>query len=341
MLMQNVSMNYEGENVAGIREVATTAGVSMSTVSHVMSGKRHVAPATRARVEDAIARLGYTANPAAAQMRSGRSGAIALVVPTLENPFYPLVAAGMQDILVPRGLLLTISESNGPGGQDVLRHLIARRVDALVAAPFGLNNKLLGELREAKIPFVTLGRVSAAGGDLVHTDDVEGAREITTHLIERGYKKIAFIGGEKEAGTTRERFEGYARAFGSAGRPLVDDDIVFSQFTRAGGRTGAALLLDRESRPDAIVAANDLIAIGILDAARERHLSVPGDLAVTGYDDIDAASLVNPELTTVENPAREIGRACARLLLERLDGDVTDVTRTVALSHRLIVRQSS
>ena len=106
-------------------------------------------------------------------------------------------------------------------------------------------------------------------------------------------------------------------------------------------RKGAATLLDRADHPDAIVAANDLIALGVLDATRARGLRVPDDVAVTGYDDIEAASLVSPPLTTIENPAREIGRACARLLLERLDGMATDVARTVALSTRLIVRDSS
>lgn len=328
--------------MAGIREVAASAGVSMSTVSHVMSGKRQVAASTRARVEAAIAELGYSAHPGAAQLRSGRTGTIALVVPSLENPFYPLVAAGMQDILIPRGIMLTISDSRGPGrSENTLRHLISRRVDAMVAAPFGVTEKVLAELHDAKIPFVTLGRVSAAGGDLVHTDDIEGAREVTAHLIERGYQHIAFVGGEETAVPTKERLEGFTEALRDADRPHVDGDVVFAEFTRDGGRRAAATLLDRAERPDAIVAANDLIAIGVLDAARERGLRVPEDLAVTGYDDIEAASLVSPSLTTVENPAREIGRACARLLLERLDGDVTDVTRTVALSHRLIVRHSS
>lgn len=341
MIMQNVSIDRRGADVAGIREVAASAGVSMSTVSHVVSGKRPVAPATRARVEQAIEALGYSAHPGAAQLRSGRSHMIALVVPDLENPFYPLVASGMQEVLTPRGIMLTISDSRGPGrSRDTLRHLISRRVDALVAAPFGVTNRMLAEVRNAGIPFVTLGRVSAAGGDLVHTDDTEGAREITAHLIDRGYRKIAFIGGEEAAVPTKERLAGYRAALRDSDHAM-GSDVVFTEFTRNGGRVGATVLLDRADPPDAIVAANDLVAIGVLDVARERGLRVPEDLAVTGYDDIEAASLVSPSLTTVENPAREIGRTCARLLLERLDGELSGATRTIALSHLLIVRQSS
>ncbi|MCJ1697170.1 LacI family transcriptional regulator [Rathayibacter caricis] len=328
--------------MAGIRDVAAAAGVSVSTVSHVLSRNRPVAPATRLRVEAAIAELGYSAHPGAAQLRSGRTNTIALVVPTLENPFYPLVAGGMQDVLVPRGLFLSITDSSGIGRSEAtLRQLISRRVDGVVAAPYGITATILQELSSAGIPFVTLGRTVASGGDVVHTDDAEGVRAVTEHLLGRGYRRIAFVGGDENATTTTERLQGFERAHGDAGRPIVASDIRFESFTREGGRAGAAALMEGADRPDAIVAANDLIAIGVLDAARERGLRVPEDLAVTGYDDIDAASLVSPALTTVENPAREIGRACARLLLERLDGDTAGVTRTVALSHRLVVRQSS
>ena len=331
--------------MVGIREVAEAAGVSVSTVSQVVTGKRPVSTATRARVEAEIKRLGYRAHPGAAQLRGGRTGTIALVVPTLENPFYPLVAAGMQDVLVPRDLLLTVTDASGPDRSATTIHrLLSRRVDAMLAAPFGLAESTLAEVHDAEIPFVTLGQAPPGGGDYVHTDDVSGVRELTEHLISRGRRRIAFLGGDEAAPPTQERLEGYRAALHAAGLPVREDDVVFETYTRQGGRDGAATLLDRADsadRPDAIVAANDLIAIGVLDAARARALRVPDDVAVTGYDDIDAASLVNPPLTTVENPAREIGRACARLLLDRLDGEVTEVTRAVGLPHRLVIRESS
>lgn len=328
--------------MAGIRDVAEAAGVSVSTVSQVLTRKRPVAPATRARVEEAIARLGYRPHPGASQLRGGRTGTIALIVPSLTNPFYPLVGAGMQDVLLDRDILLTITEvGSGHRPGATIHQLMSRRVDAMVAAPFGLTDEDLAALQGADIPFVLLGSPRGGAGDVVHTDDVAGSREITEHLIERGYRRIAFIGGDEDATPTQERLEGYGGALRAAGRDAEATDVVFADFTRQGGHRAASALLSRELRPDAIVAANDLIAIGALDAAREHGLSVPADIAVTGYDDIEAASLVSPALTTIENPAREIGRACARLLLERLDADVTDVTRTVVLSHRLIVRESA
>ena len=328
--------------MVGIREVAEAAGVSVSTVSQVVTGKRPVSAATRARVEAEIKRLGYRAHPGASQLRGGRTGTIALVVPTLENPFYPLVAAGMQDVLVPRDLLLTVTDASGPDRSAATIHqLLSRRVDAMMAAPFGIAESALAEVRDAAIPFVTLGKPPPGGGDYVHTDDVNGVRALTEHLITRGRRRIAFLGGDESAPPTQERLEGYQTALRAAGLPAYPEDVVFAEYTRQGGRSGAATLLDRDDRPDAIVAANDLIAIGVLDAARARALRVPDELAVTGYDDIDAASLVDPPLTTVENPAREIGRACARLLLDRLDGEVTETTRAIGLPHRLVIRESS
>ncbi|MFI6425328.1 LacI family DNA-binding transcriptional regulator [Promicromonospora sp. NPDC050880] len=331
--------------MVGIREVAEAAGVSMSTVSQVVTGNRPVSAATRARVEAAITRLGYRAHPGAAQLRGGRTGTVALIVPTLENPFYPLVAAGMQDVLVPRDLLLTITDASGlDRSATTIHRLLTRRVDAMVAAPFGLPSAGLAEVHDAGIPFVTLGQAPPGGGDYVHTDDVEGARKVTEHLISRGRTRIAFLGGDEGVTPTRQRLQGYQEALRAAGFPVLGADVVCTRYTRQGGRDGATALLDRTDRadrPDAIVAANDLIALGVLDVARSMKLRVPKDLALTGYDDIEAASLVDPPLTTIENPAREIGRACARLLLERLDGDVTDVTRAVALSNRLVVRDST
>jgi LacI family transcriptional regulator len=328
--------------MVGIRDVAEAAGVSVATVSQVVTGRRPVAASTRARVEEVIARLGYFPHPAASQMRGGRTGMIALVVPNLANPFYPLVADGMQDVFAPRDLLLTVTDSSVAERSAVtIYRLLSRRVDAMVVAQFGLDEPSLAALREAGVPFVGLGQMPPGGGDFVHTDDVGGFREVVSHLVGRGRRRIAFLGGEESAIPTRQRLEGYRAALAAGGVPARDDDVHFADFTREGGRGGAAILLDREDPPDAIAAANDLIAIGVLDAARARGLRVPDDVAVTGYDDIDAASLVSPPLTTVQNPAREIGRACARLLLERLDGEATDAGRAVALSHRLIIRESS
>ncbi|WP_081937819.1 LacI family DNA-binding transcriptional regulator [Streptosporangium roseum] len=334
-------------NVSGrpdIAAVAEAAGVSVTTVSHVLSGRRPVSDATRAKVEAVIKELGYRPNPSARSLRTHRSESIALIVPDITNPFYPAVAAGLQDVLLTKGYLLSVSDAALPSRAlpEVIRHVLARRVDGIVLASYGATDQDITEIARSGTKLVRLGgRFRAEFGDVVRADDVGGVHDVVSHLIERGYQRIAFVNGERDAHPSRIRLEGYERAMREAGR-LIDPDLIHAgTFTRAGGVEGAQLLLSRSPRPDAIVCGNDLIAVGVLDVTRRLGLSVPGELAVTGYDDVEAASLVTPALTTVHNPAREIGRTCARMLLDRLSGDYDDVAREVVLAHRLIVRESS
>ncbi|MFB9963452.1 LacI family DNA-binding transcriptional regulator [Sinosporangium siamense] len=328
-----------------IAAVAAAAGVSVTTVSHVLSGRRPVSDATRAKVEAVIERLGYRPNPSARSLRTDRSESVALIVPDITNPFYPAVAAGLQDVLLGQGYLLSVNDAALPSRalREVVRHVLARRVDGIVLASYGATDDDIAEIARSGTKLVRLGgRFRAEFGDVVRADDVGGMHDVVSHLIERGYARIAFVNGERDAHPSRIRLEGYERAMREAGREIDPELIVSTTFTRAGGVEGATTLLERStSRPDAIVCGNDLIAVGVLDVTRRLGLSVPGDLAITGYDDIEAASLVTPALTTVHNPAREIGRTCARMLLDRLAGDYDDVAREVVLAHRLIVRESS
>ncbi|SDH28699.1 LacI family transcriptional regulator [Sinosporangium album] len=327
-----------------IAAVAAAAGVSVTTVSHVLSGRRPVSEATRAKVEAVIEELGYRPNPSARSLRTHRSESVALIVPDITNPFYPAVAAGLQDVLLGKGYLLSVNDAALPSRAlpEVVRHVLARRVDGIVLASYGATEQDIAEIARSGTKLVRLGgRFRAEFGDVVRADDVGGMHDVVSHLIERGYQRIAFVNGEQDAHPSRIRLEGYERAMREADRAIDPDLILSTTFTRAGGVEGATALLARSPRPDAIVCGNDLIAVGVLDVTRRLGLSVPGDLAITGYDDIEAASLVTPALTTVHNPAREIGRTCARMLLDRLAGDYDDVAREVVLAHRLVVRESS
>ncbi|MEU6786496.1 LacI family DNA-binding transcriptional regulator [Nonomuraea angiospora] len=327
-----------------IAAVAAAAGVSVTTVSHVLSGRRPVSARTRAKVEAVIDELGYRPNPSARSLRTDRSESIALIVPDLTNPFYPLVAAGLQDVLMSSGYLLSVTDAALPSRAlpEVVRHVLARRVDGIVLATYGATDQDIDKIAKSGTKLVRLGgRFRAEFGDIVRADDTSGVHDIVSHLIDRGYQRIAFLNGEPHAHPSQIRLEGYERAMREAGRPIQPELIHSGTFTRAGGVEGARILLSRSPRPDALVCANDLIAVGALDVTRQLGLSVPGDVAVTGYDDIEAASLITPALTTVLNPAREIGRTCARLLLDRLAGEYDDTAREIVLAHRLIVRDSS
>ncbi|MFE2040573.1 LacI family DNA-binding transcriptional regulator [Streptomyces sp. NPDC059477] len=328
-----------------IIDVASAAGVSVTTVSHVITGRRQVAPATRARVEDVIRRLGYQVDATARGLRTQRTTTLALLVPDITNPFNTEVAAGMQEVALAHGYLTVVCEApmNGPLLSEVLQQLTARRVDGIVLGRYGATRRDLDRVTATGTRLVRFGRrLSEGPGDVVRADETEGARTLVEHLVRsRGCRRVGFIGGAPGIEPGGERYAGYRQALLDAGLEVPEDLVAWTDFTREGGRTGAARLLSADVPPQALVCANDLIAIGALDIARERGLRVPHDLAITGYDDIDAASLVSPALTTVFNPGRDMGRAAARLLLERLEDGEEGAAREVILAQRLVARESA
>ncbi|WP_223692030.1 LacI family DNA-binding transcriptional regulator [Leifsonia poae] len=330
---------------SGIAAVAEEAGVSVSTVSQVLGGNRPVSAQTRTRVEAAIDKLDYRPHPGARSLRSHRTESVALIVPDITNPFYPLVAAGMQDVLLPAGYLLSVNDAALPSANigEVLRHVLARRVDGIALGTYGLSEADLARIADSGTRVVALGRdVEIAGSDYVESDDESGFAKVVEHLLSTGRRRIAFIGGEENAHPNVLRLRGYRSTLSAAGHATAADDAVFTAFTREGGREGVDALFARNGGWDAVVCANDLIAIGAIERLRELGRSVPGDVAVTGYDDIDAAALISPSLTTVENPAREIGRTAARLLLTRFaETDEGAATQHITLSNRLVIRGST
>ncbi|MEE2037410.1 LacI family DNA-binding transcriptional regulator [Nocardiopsis sp. CT-R113] len=332
------------ENRAGIADVAARAGVSITTVSHVLSGRRPVSDRTKAKVLEVVRELGYRPDPSARGLRTGRSEAVALVVSDVTNPFYPQMAAGLQDVLQPKGFLISMcSVRETPEDLDAaLRHLLDRKVDGVVLASLTAQERHYAAITDAGASLVRLsGELDPRFGDIVRADDTGGMADAVTHVLERGHRRIGFVNGDPDTAPGRLRLAGYERALREFGLGIDESLVVSGPFTRAGGVEGAHALLALDPAPGALVCANDLIAVGALDAVRERGLTVPRDVAVTGFDDIEAATLLSPQLTTVHNPAREIGRTCARLILDRLSGDPAQGAREVVLPQKLIVRDST
>ncbi|WP_440085804.1 substrate-binding domain-containing protein [Streptosporangium sp. LJ11] len=327
-----------------ITRVAQLAGVSATTVSHALNGRRPVADETRRRVLAAIDQLGYRPNVLARGLRTSRSQTIGLIIPDITNPFYPALARGLQDVLRPAGYDEIISNTDGDRELEraAIEQMIARQVDGLAFAVFHTHAEDLLPVIGAGIPVVRLGgRLVQAGVDVVHSDDEGGAAEATRYLLERGYRRIGFVCGPHAEGPAAERVAGYRSALLAAGADADPRLVAHTHFSRAGGSSGTARLLDLPEPPDAVLCANDIMAIGALDTAEERGLRVPADLAVMGFDDIEAASLVSPGLTTMANPAREIGQACARRLLERLRGGTAQPSAETVIPARLVRRRSA
>ncbi|MBT2231561.1 substrate-binding domain-containing protein [Nonomuraea sp. NEAU-A123] len=334
---------HRGERPS-IRRVADLAGVSATTVSHTLNGRRPVAEETRRRVLRAIEELGYRPNVLARGLRTSRSQTIGLIIPDITNPFYPALARGLQDVLGPAGYDQIISNTDGVRRteQAAIEHMIARQVDGLAFAVFHTHAEDLLPAIEAGIPVVRLGgRLVQRGVDLVHSDDEGGAAEATRYLLGCGYRRIAFVCGPAAEGPAAEREAGYRAALTDAGVAPDQALVAHTHFSRAGGAKGVARLLELAEPPDAVLCANDVMAIGALDVAAQRGLRVPEDLAVMGFDDIDAAGMVSPGLTTMANPAREIGQATAVRLLERLRGTVDEPSTELVVPARLVRRRSA
>jgi LacI family transcriptional regulator len=324
-----------------IAEVAELAQVSPTTVSHVLSGNRPVADATRDRVRQAIDQLGYRPSGLARGLRLQRSETIALIVPDIANPFYPMVARGIDDELG-SAYLAFLCNTDGERDQELrfAADIRDRQVDGLILAPFGVTDDDVDAIIDGGLPVVTIGRrLLDPRLDAVYTDDEHGGFEATCHLLARGHTRIGLISGL--AGAAGERVVGYRRALTDAGIAVEPALQVIGDWHRDGGAAAMRVLLDLDPPPTAVFAENDLMAIGALDAAGARAHGGPATVAVVGYDDIDAAQMATPALTTVINPAYEAGRQAARLLRDRMTGGYTGPGRVVGLRSALVIRDSS
>jgi LacI family transcriptional regulator, galactose operon repressor len=308
---------------ATIKDVAKAAGVSIATVSQVLGGSRPVADATRIRVEQVIAELGYRPNTFARALKTLRSQLVGVVLPDLSNPFYPALVRGAQDELGLGGYHTVVVNTDAERAQELelVAELVARQVDGLVLTTFTLSDADYAGIAAKGVPFVVVGQMT--GFDHVHTSDYAAAFEMTSYLLDKGYGSVAHLAGPPRGGVgpSAPRLDGYRAAMRKRGLRGAAAPVVHGEFTVAGGSKAMLQLLELGVRPRAVFCANDLMALGAIEAARTAGLRVPEDLAVAGFDDIHAASLVRPSLTTVGHSARDLGAKAARLLLARMHGE--------------------
>lgn len=327
-----------------IEDVAQAAKVSKTTVSHVLSGKRPVAAATRKHVEKVMGDLGFQPNFFAQALNKSGGRTVALLAQDITNPFYPALARGLQRSVQQSGHVVMLFDGDaGPATTTTsVQAAIHRRVDGMVVAVSDVDGDIAEVLR-ANIPVVVVG-ASASKLDLdwVTADDTRIAGDVVDRLVSMGHTAIATISGPQEHAPGGPRQRGFHAALVGHGLPLPDEYVVEGDWTRSGGFGAMRTLLALEKRPTAVFCANDLMAIGAIDAVRQAGLSIPDDIAVVGVDDIEAASLVSPALTTVRIPAEEIGRAAGDLLVHRIEdrGDLASPPRHVLVQHQLIVRES-
>jgi len=327
-----------------IEDVAARAGVSPTTVSHVFSGHRPVRTETKALVERIAVELGYRPNAVARSLRVQRTNTAMIILPDITNPFYPMFARGVQDALRAGDYhtLLCNTDSREEEERAFLDEAISRRLDGIVFMGYWVSPEELLEVAAAGVAVVNLGDGFAnAPIDSVRSTDEDGARAATAFLLERYGSSVALIDGTMHAPVARARTSGYHRALREAGVDPRPELEVSEDFTRDGGRRGMSALLDLADPPRAVFCANDQIAIGALHEIARRGLVAPGDVAVVGFDDIDAASMVQPQLTTVHNSPDALGARCGELLLSRMSGEYAGPGREVVVPAELVVRESA
>jgi LacI family transcriptional regulator len=307
--------------MSSIKDVAREAGVSTATVSHVVNNTRFVSEEVRARVLGAVARCGYYPNAHARSLASGRSQTLGLVVSDIANPFFPELIKSIEAAAFERGYDLVLSNTNYDPDRTshYVRRFIERKVAGVVVMTSELDKTLLGELasRDVSVVFLDLGKPGVHMSNL-SVNYESGIEEAIGHLVALGHKEIAFVSGPEHLRSAARRLEAFRN---SMRRHLPRARALFyrGDFKLDGGRRAATEMLAAGARPTAVLAANDLMALGVMAELRAAGLQIPRDVSVIGFDDIAFAASAEPPLTTVCLPRVELGRRAVEALLTNVE----------------------
>ncbi len=326
-----------------ISSVAEQAGVSVATVSRVLNDHSNVKPATRERVLAAIEASGYRVNELARNLRTAESRLLLTMVPDVGNPFYAEIVRGIDSVARQHGYFMLLCDTGADPGRersyfDLLRR---RRADGAICLDPATVQQALAE-ESGTLPWVACCEFDpAVGVPYVGIDNYRAARDAVRHLLARGCRRIALVNSGDSYLYARQREEGYADALREAG---VEPDprwrVGVASLDYVAGSAAAAALMQLPEQPDAVFAVSDTLAIGVIAGLRAAGRRVPDDIAVVGFDDISLAAQVDPPLTTIAQPMRELGETAARLLLQRLADPSAEVPG-VLLPHKLVVRRSA
>ena len=306
-----------------IKDIAKEAGVSIATVSFVVNGKdQHISEATRQRVKDVMKKYNYIPNAMAGSLVTRRTGIIGLILPDIMNPFFPGIARGAEDRANEEGysIIFCNTDDKIEVEEKYIESLTSKMVDGIIIA-HSSNSDQMGEILErTQIPVILIDRdfdsKNILGKVLVNNKD--GARQAVCHMVEKGYRKIAYLSGSLKTQTAMDRLEGYKEALREKNLPVVEVLIKYGEYRVEWGRKGIEELLTEKQDFDAVFCGNDLIAIGAMKELLKHGYRVPEDKGVMGFDDIYMSQMVEPELTTVKQPNYEMGYQAVDLLIRHL-----------------------
>ena len=324
-------------------DVARAAGVSTTTVSHVLNGTRPVSDEAVARVRAAIEQTGYSHNALARGLaRGGRTQSLGLAISSLSNPYFGAVIAAVEEEATRAGHTLLLGDTHDDPEQElrIVRALVERRVDGLLLAPSaGAAQDVLPYLAAQQVPVVLLDRFLDAELDQIGAENEQSTERLVDHLAELGHRRIAMVAGAPGLSTTAERLAGYRTGLRRNGLPVDASLVVDGGSERAASYAAALRLFDAHAPPTAVISGNNAMTIGIMYALRQRGLRVPEDVALVGFDDFEWADVFSPRLTVVAQPTHELGHQAARMLLARLD-EPQRGARSVRLPTTFVHRES-
>ena len=325
-----------------VLDVAKRAGVAPITVSRVINNSGYISQATRERVEAAAKELGYVPNTIARGLRSKRTMTLALVVTDITNPYFTLMARGVEDVAGDSGYTVVYCNSDESEAKEekYVNILAQRQVDGVLLVPSCGNVKTIKFLLSNDITVVALDRrVSGVEIDSVRSDSQDGAKRLINLLIRLGHKRIAMITGPKDVSTSVDRVTGYQQALSEA--DLGENELVYyGAFNQESGYEFTNQAMLHSPRPTAIFGANNFITIGIIKALHDLKIDVPGDVSVVGFDDLPESMLVNPFITVARQPAYEMGRIATELLLKRISIELDEEYQELILPTEIIEHDS-
>ena len=329
--------------MATVADVAKRAGVSVSTAARVLSGHGYAADETRRLVLGAARELGYVPNQIARSLRTRRSRMLGLLIGDVENAFYSTIAKNVESVAKDAGYHVVLCNSNDDPEieREYLKLLDGMRIDGLIVTPTSRNRSQLARLLQKDIAIIQIDRkVEGLHADAILVDNEAGAHAAVGHLISAGHSNIGILPGDLDVPTARQRLIGYERALREAGIPIREQLVKAGSFHREHAIEDATDLIGAHPTPTAIFAANNILAEASLMALAELDLKVPRDMSIVAFDDVQWMGMVSPPVTTVRQPAADMARSAAELLLRRLREDGQGAPSTIVFRTELLERGS-